>query len=173
MDGISQPSWFPKVDGSLLSRANLIEFIREFHRAHEIGNFFTMEFGVLNGEGSVDILRGLRSGEHKNHFGFDSFDGFPQNLSATDNDNLKLQASFHGGGYKGLNLNEVSKLVGLSVRTNTKIEFISGFFDKSLKDFDLTQLKDSFPLLMYVDCDLYTSSKLVFNFIDKIAMTGT
>jgi hypothetical protein len=54
------PSYYPQIQGDLLSRTNLFRWINEWRRAHAIGDFYTMEFGVLNGEGSVDILRQLR-----------------------------------------------------------------------------------------------------------------
>lgn len=54
------PSWYPTADGNLLSRTNLLRWIREWARAHEITEFDYFEFGVLNGESIVDAIRQLR-----------------------------------------------------------------------------------------------------------------
>ena len=56
------PSWYPTVQGDLLSRVNLFRWIREWARAHEIDDFDYFEFGVLNGESVVEAIRQLRGG---------------------------------------------------------------------------------------------------------------
>lgn len=59
---INHPSYYPSISGDLLSRTNLLRWIREWARAHEIDKFYYMEFGVLNGESMIDAIRQLRGG---------------------------------------------------------------------------------------------------------------
>lgn len=56
------PSWYPTVDGNPIGRTNLLRWIREWARAHEITEFDYFEFGVLNGESIIDAVRQLRGG---------------------------------------------------------------------------------------------------------------
>ena len=53
-------SWVPTVGGDLLSYVNLLSFIKEFARAHEISNYSYFEFGILNGESVIASIRQLR-----------------------------------------------------------------------------------------------------------------
>lgn len=130
-----------------------------------------MEFGVLNGQGAVDIIRQLRGTHYKAHYGFDSFEGFGK-ISEFDEQKSVLQPMFSSGVFVGLDKDAVYKSIKSHVMFDSELHLIEGFFEKSLKSFDKSQLS-GFPLLLYVDCDLYTSSKEVFEFIDDVAQTGT
>lgn len=75
----NHPSWKPTINGDLLTYINLLGFIKEFARAHEILKYSYFEFGVLNGESIISSIRQLRGGLSK-VFGFDTFYGIPNCL---------------------------------------------------------------------------------------------
>lgn len=130
-----------------------------------------MEFGVFNGEGSIDIIRQFRSPGYTAHYGFDSFSGFAK-ISGDDEQSLTLNPTFSSGAYKGVNIETVRQIIQSSVRFDGDVILTAGYFSDSLPKFDKSVLSD-FPLLFYVDCDLYSSSVDVFNFIDDIVEDGT
>lgn len=165
------PAYFPTVSGDLLSRTNLLKWIRTWAETQGIHDYYTMEFGVLNGEGSVDIIRQLRSDQYRAHYGFDSFEGFGE-ISGFDEEASKLHPSFSTGGYRGMKRAQVHESIKQHVRFDAELHLTEGFFKDSLPKFDKTNLK-GFPLMIYVDCDLYQSSKECFDFIEDIVEDGT
>jgi len=132
-----------------------------------------MEFGLLNGESVIDAVHQLKSGLKK-VYGFDSFEGLPP-LSQLDQVSAHFTPSFRTGNYKGLSEPDVRKNIELSSRIHTSDLILTpGFFDVSLPEFDKNQLLDSgFPLLFYLDCDLYSSTiDVLFSLEDQIT-SGT
>lgn len=170
---INHPSYFPSVTGDLLSRTNLFRWIREWARAHEIQKFYYMEFGILNGESIVDAVRQLRGGLEK-VYGFDSFSGLPP-LSQTDENSLTKGPSFFSGNYKGLAVEQVFNSITFSSRLAPQNLILTpGYFDVSLPKFDKIQLSSAgFPLAFYIDCDLYSSTKDVLEFITDLVDDGS
>jgi len=130
-----------------------------------------MEFGVLNGEGSVDIIRQFRSSGYKTHYGFDSFEGFGR-IDDVDTRNVHLQPAFDRNAYAGLSLDDCHRSIKSHTRSGATLKLTRGFFSETLRSFDKSQL-DGFPLLLYVDCDLYQSSTEVFEFLDAIVQNGS
>ena len=62
----------------------------------------------------------------------------------------------------------------LCVLDASRVHLAEGEFSKSLPRFDKTQLADKgFPICINVDCDLYSSSSVVFDFITDVVQTGT
>jgi O-methyltransferase len=170
---INMPSYAPSVQGDLLSRTNLFRWVREWARFHQIEDFYYMEFGLLNGESIIDAVRQLRVGL-KYVYGFDSFEGLPAH-SQVDLASGHLAPAFQKGSYKGLSEQEVRNNIVLSSRIPTENLILTpGFFDISLPKFDKNQLSNSgFPLLFYLDCDLYSSTVEVLNFISDLVQDGS
>ena len=171
---IDHPSYFPSVSGDLLSRTNLFRWIREWARAHEIEYFYYMEFGILNGESIVDAVRQLRGGGLEKVYGFDSFSGLPAH-SQIDANSSTSAPSFFEGNYKGLKLEEVMNSVTLSSRISRENLILTpGYFEVSLPNFNKAQISSaSFPLVFYIDCDLYSSTRDVLEFITDLVDDGS
>jgi hypothetical protein len=132
-----------------------------------------MEFGVLNGECTVDAIRQLRGGGLVKVFGFDSFQGLPGH-DPSDAEGFSLNPSFIPGNYQGLSCSQVFQNILLSSRIEKdNLVLIPGFFSDSLPLFDKKELDCGFPLVVYLDCDLYSSSMDVLNFIEDIVQDGT
>lgn len=105
-----------------------------------------LEFGVATGR-TISHIAGLSSG---NVYGFDSFEGLPQDW----------RSGFAKGAFAGA-LPQVPHNAIL----------IKGWFDKTLPDF---LSKQSGPLaFLHVDCDLYSSTKTIFDLLAPRIVSGT
>lgn len=169
-----EPQYHATVDGNLLSKVNLLRFIRAFHYSHDMPNGYFMEFGVLNGHGLIQAYSQLR-GRLTKIFGFDTFAGLPE-LSNEDNAANPLMPQFRAGNFASLPAEAVKQFVirSTSGLNDTNIAMVEGPFATTLPAFDRTQLENLGPCLaVNVDCDLYSSSKDVFAFLDGIVTTGT
>jgi hypothetical protein len=164
-------SWVPTVGGDLLSYVNLLRFIKDFARAHEISNYSYFEFGVLNGESVIESIRQLRGGLSK-VFVFDTFAGIPK-LEDSDLDPKELAPAFTEGNFKGLSLNAVKEIILRSTDFDANNLFlVEGDFRKSLKEYKV-DTKTNFPLVFHVDCDIYSSSKVVLEWVAQNAGDGS
>jgi len=171
---MQEPSYTSTLNGDILSRANLFKWIREFIRVNSLQkNGYYMEFGILNGEGMIQAYRILR-GMINHFFGFDSFSGLPR-LSNVDKKGENLTPIFYEGNFCGGTKEEVEKNIIKSTGIpDDQLTITPGYFTESLKQFDHQTLKNKGDLLVcYVDCDLYSSSKDVFVFIEPLVTTGT
>jgi O-methyltransferase len=162
------------VNGNLLSRGELLQFIRAFARASEIGPGYYMEFGVLNGSSMVEAW-GMLRGTLTHLYGFDSFAGLPPG-SIQDELSKPLMPAFKQGNFRSMSRDRVEELI-LASTFNLDSDMVTlseGFFEESLPSFDVARLEDKGPCLVaHVDCDLYSSSAAVFRFLDPIVTTGT
>jgi O-methyltransferase len=169
-----EPRFASSVDGGLLSRANLLQFMRAFFRASDVERGYYLEFGVLNGQSLIEtygILRGLLT----HLYGFDSFTGLPK-LSDTDQVSLSLMPSFSEGNFKSLSRGAIVDyvLAATSGLSSNQLTLVEGVYADTLSVFDTAQFADKGPCLVaHVDCDLYSSSRDVFAFLDGIVTTGT
>ena len=167
------PAFHPSLSGDLLSKTNLFKWIREFIRECGGEKGYYMEFGVLNGEGIINAYRQIRP--YLSHvYGFDSFAGFPD-LEPDDSEALDLHPGFDAGAYKGMSLEMVAKnIVSNSRMPEEKLSLVKGNFDQSLPSFDKNILQDKgSPVCIYIDCDLYSSTKYVLDFIRDLVVDGT
>lgn len=110
------------------------------------------EFGVKSGK-TINQLS-LKPSLRKSHiYGFDSFEGIPEDWSGTKT--LKGQLTNHG------------KLP----KVNKNVTLIKGWFKDSLPIF-LAAHKENFSLL-HIDCDIYQSTKDIFDNIMERIVPGT
>jgi len=115
-----------------------------------------LEFGVYQGKTMKHIAAAFPD---KMIYGFDSFQGLPEDWFLNAEDNISTRPA----GYFALeNLPEVPK----------NVKLIKGFFDQSLpkwlKENPVKQIS-----ILHIDCDLYSSTKTVFNFLNKYIVKGT
>jgi len=169
-----EPSYVINLNGDMLTRANQLKWIREFLRVNSMQNQgYYMEFGILNGEGMIQAYRVLR-GMINTFYGFDSFSGLPK-LSDKDENAKDLTPMLSSGNFHGADKtsveNHILQCTGIPMENLVLTE---GVFSDSLKRFDRTGIKEKGDLLVcYVDCDLYSSSRDVFEFINPLVTTGT
>ena len=169
-----EPRFIHSINGGLLSRPNLFQFIRAFFKTAEVQSGYYLEFGVFNGSSMLEaygILRGLVT----HLYGFDSFDGLPE-LSSDDAAATPLTPSFVAGNFRSLGVDAVRNLVlaGATRLAPEQLVLTPGFYEQTLPQFDCGKFADKGPCLVaHVDCDLYSSSRDVFRFLDGIVTTGT
>ena len=107
-----------------------------------------LEFGVYKCE-TINYLAKRLS--NLKIFGFDSFEGLPEN--------------WRDGFPKGtFSLNEIP-----SVEDN--VVLIKGWFEKSIPDFIIQNQDDI--VFLHIDCDLYSSTKTIFNNLNNQIKKGT
>ena len=107
------------------------------------------EFGVFKGE---TISRMARRRPDRKFYGFDSFEGLPEDWKP-------------GCGKGAFNLR------GIAPDVPANVELVKGWFDQSLPPF--LAAHPGAALLLHIDCDLYSSTKCVFDLLADRIGTGT
>lgn len=173
MDKVTKPSMRPLIHGDILKRANLFRWIREFIESQDMTPGYYMEFGLLNGECMIDAYRQFR-GLLSHYYGFDSFEGLPD-LSPDDEQAANLTPTFHKGNFASMQVEYVQQTIISSCRmAPDELSLVKGLFSESLPKFAKDSLpSQGAPLVVYIDCDLYSSTVDVLQFIDGLVTTGT
>jgi hypothetical protein len=117
---------------------------RSIELAPKTGLF--VEFGVASGR----TISHMASLTPSTLYGFDSFEGLPE----------AWRSGFGKGAFAG-NLPPVPK----------NVELIKGWFDKTLPDF-LAEHPEPIALL-HVDCDLYSSTRIIFDLLGSRLKRGS
>lgn len=115
-----------------------------------------LEFGVYRG-GTINLL----ADKFKNQtlYGFDSFEGLPEDWDMNDHPE------------KGYIEKERFALDSLPEVLNN-VELIKGWFNESIPKF--LETHDINPIkILHVDCDLYVSTKIVFDNLNDAIVPGT
>jgi len=112
-------------------------------------NGLIMEFGVYQGE-SINFIADLLP--NRQIYGFDSFEGLPETW----------RYNFYRGTFKLDNLPKVRKNVVL----------VEGLFEDTLPKF-IENYRDTPVSFLHIDCDLYSSTKTVFNYLKNNIVAGT
>lgn len=173
MQKITKPSIVPLIQGDLLRRCNLFRWIREYIEVMNLPNGYYMEFGVLNGECMIDAYRQFR-GPVSHFYGFDSFEGLPE-LSDEDKKSSELTPFFTKGNFSSMPQEFVRQNICSSCRMqDEELTLVKGYFSDSLPKFDKNECRSKgVPLVIYIDCDIYSSTVDVLNFIDDLVVSGT
>ncbi|MCP5055401.1 MAG: class I SAM-dependent methyltransferase [bacterium] len=169
---MSHPYYDPTVHGDVLSRLNLYRFIREHLYHGGAGEGYYLEFGVFNGDSMWEAYQSLR-GLVSHYVGFDSFEGLPE-LSQADQAAKDLQPFWDAGTVKGDTRDRVYE--GLVARgiPRDRLTLVEGFYEASLPATPPDFFEGKGPChVCLVDCDLYSSSKQVFEFVEPHLTTGT
>jgi hypothetical protein len=169
-----EPRFIHSITGGLVTRVSVLQFIRAFFQTSEVRNGYYLEFGVFNGSSMLEVY-GLLRGLVTHLYGFDSFDGLPD-LSSEDSEAAPMTPSFVPGNFRSIGVDAVRQLIlaGATRLGAENLILTPGFYENTLPAFDTAQLADKGPcLIAHVDCDLYSSSRDVFAFLDGVVTTGT
>jgi len=122
-----------------------------------------LEFGVWVGTSANIIANFMKSIAKQNKilYGFDSFEGLPEDW--TDPETNIVQEE----GKKG----HFSLNGDIPISNNPNVKFIKGWFDDTLPEF--IRGKTEPIALLHVDCDLYSSTKTVFDNLAQHIVPGT
>lgn len=113
------------------------------------GGIWYLEFGVFNGE-TINIIS--ETVTDKIIYGFDSFEGLPE--------------TWHYGFLK-----EAFSLNGNLPKVNENVRLIKGWFNETLPDFVKEHPEPC--AFIHIDCDLYSSTKTVFDTLKNQIVSGT
>lgn len=153
--------------GKYLGIYHSFEFINKYQHSRP-GDY--LEFGVYKGRAFIEAYKKAEEMKFDNmrFFAFDSFEGLPE-LGKND-------ASF-GHFYEGqysYSENDFLNTIEQNSVDLSRVTTVPGFYDKSLKEKGLKEkLGIKFASVIWVDCDLYVSTKPVLEFITDIIDTGT
>ncbi len=132
--------------------------LREFRNSYR-GNSSILEFGTSDGYAFTKMLHAtkyLGMEDRVMVHTFDSFEGMPPAVDAKDLD-LVGGDSWAPGEFRG----RYEDLRGYCAAKYHNFQIHKGYFDDTITNAFLTSLKSSPPILVWVDCDYYSSAKTV------------
>jgi len=135
------------------------------------------EFGVGLGGTLINYIKALRKFCKRSKkelysyhiFAFDSFNGLPKKKSPKDD-----YKEWYEGCYSH-SLSEIKQRVikqGIDLRQGT-VHLIKGFYEKTLTPELRNELKDYPPSIVTIDCDYYSSTKTVLEWLRPMLVSGT
>lgn len=128
------------------------------------GDYF--EFGCHSGYG-LSIFHRLISSHNMNNvrfFAFDSFEGFPTITGTDDYHDYKQ-------GMLAYRIEDFQQV--LKVNRMSNVIPVKGFFQDVLTDELRNRYEMNHAAIVFIDCDLYSSTKVVLEFIKNMLQTGT
>jgi hypothetical protein len=138
---------------------HVYEVLREF-RDHYEGRFSILEFGVADGYSFTKHLfatRYLGMTDRVLVHGFDTFTGLPEWTDPADQAMVGgeewVPGTFHG---------RYEELKDFCDRKYPNYQLHKGLFEDTLTDEFLASLQEFVPVLIWVDCDYYVSTKQIF-----------
>ena len=158
-----------KFAGSFYRMEQIYEVLREFKGAYK-GPFSILEFGTANGYSFAKMLyatRYLGMEDTVTVHAFDSFEGLRQ---STDKEDKGLIANdWAEGQYRG-NYEILKEHCEKRGHRNFRIH--KGYFEDTLTGAVVDEFKVSKPILLWVDCDYYSSTRTVFERMLPVLPTG-
>jgi hypothetical protein len=148
---------------------HVYQVCREFDRFYE-GKFSILEFGVAEGYSFTKKLYATRylGMEHRVMVhGFDTFEGLPENRDPADRGLVKSE-EWIAGEYRG----SYDDLLSYCERKYSNFRLHRGLFVDTLTHELLSELQEHLPILIWIDCDYYTSTKQVFERLIPFIPTG-
>ena len=129
------------------------------------GDYF--EFGLARGESFLIAHRMRRRYrlDQMKLFGFDSFEGLPEIDDPRDN--------VWSMGQYACSEDELRKILRRGGMRPNEYELIKGYYDRSLSAELHERLAGRRAAIAYIDCDLYSSTKLVLNFLSPYLVNGS
>jgi len=128
------------------------------------------EFGVFKGHTLLSAQTAADSLAIKRmrFFGFDSFEGLPEPTGI----DRTPEEHFYKGQYR-CSLEDVRKQLDRRGADWNRMNLIKGFFDETLNERTRRQLGLESVVLALVDCDLYSSTVAVLDFLRPLLLDGS
>ncbi|WP_408898101.1 TylF/MycF/NovP-related O-methyltransferase [Nocardioides sp. R1-1] len=115
-----------------------------------------LEFGVFQGE-SIRHWSSLNKNPESRFYGFDSFEGLPEDWKRFDGQMVKSHFDVDGA---------------LPDIDDDRVSFVPGWFQHTLDSF-LEKFEPQGQLVLHVDSDLYSSALYVLTRLDALLVPGT
>jgi len=138
---------------------HIYEVLSEFKNTYK-GSFSMLEFGVGSGYSFTKKLyatKYLKMEDRVIVHGFDSFEGLPETSDYRDQDLVA-----NDGWVKGQFKENYEELYEYCRKHYRNFELHRGWFDKTITEEFLKGLRTFLPILIWIDCDYYTSARTVF-----------
>lgn len=144
--------------------ANCISILKRT-RGNNIGDY--LEFGVFNGSSMSSIYLTAKELDFKmRFFGFDAFKGLPKE-SEKEDDNV-WKEGFYSCSFE--KMTQCLKKRGINPK---EINWVKGWYKDTLNDRTVNKFKINNPGIIFIDCDTYSSSKSVLDFIGPMIKNET
>lgn len=132
-----------------------------------VGRFSVLEFGTSDGYSFVKLLyaaRYLRLTDRVMLHTFDTFEGMPAAVDEKDEEWTRRD-NWVPGQFKG----RYEELDAYCSKRYTNYRIHRGYFEQSIDTAFLSSLDEYPPILIWIDCDYYSSTRTVFErLIDRI-----
>jgi O-methyltransferase len=135
------------------SRKDLHGFLNEAHLKAGTAPVDYLEFGVYRGS-SIRLWTDLNKHPDSRFFGFDSFEGLPEDWSSTN-----PKGTFNTDG----RMPEID---------DARVNFVVGWFQNSLPRF-LSSFQAKHRLVVHIDCDLFSSALYCLATLNPLIEAGT
>jgi hypothetical protein len=148
---------------------HIYEVLREFDAKH-VGNFSILEFGVADGYSFTKKLHAakyLGMEDRVTIHGFDTFEGLPEIDNSVDSP-LVVGDDWEAGTYHG----RLDELQAHCASNYKNFELHRGMFEDTIVDDFLETLLENKPILIWIDCDLYSSTHSIFTKLIPFIPTG-
>jgi O-methyltransferase len=136
---------------------------RKWLKGDEIGDY--LEFGVFNGNsiGSMVLARESAGIPSMRLFGFDSFEGLPAGSEEED-------AGVWKTGFYACSFEKMQQCLLRRNIDQKDITWVRGWYNETLNQETVEKLNLHKIALIFIDCDTYSSSKAVLDFIAPFAV---
>ena len=144
---------------SLLSSQNLFQSNIQKLKGDQIGDY--LEFGVFNGSSIASMHAAREKSGVQNHmrlFGFDAFQGLPPGSENEDGGVWKA-------GFYACSFAQTRECLKQRAVDPDDITWVEGWYDETLTPELSEKLNFSNLGIVFIDCDTYSSSKMVLDFI--------
>lgn len=130
-------------------------------RGKEIGDY--LEFGVFNGNsiGSMFLAKNAADLNSMRLFGFDAFEGLPSNSENEDDGVWKK-------GFYSCSFEQMKQCLKKRNINPDEITWVNGWYDQTLNNETIAKFNLKKIAIVFIDCDTYSSSKTVLNFIQPL-----
>lgn len=158
-----------KTIGGFYRIDHIYDVIKEF-KNHYKGNFSILEFGVADGYSFTKKLYAvsyLKMDDRTMVHGFDTFEGLPTISDSADN-SLVTGREWTENHFKG----RYDNLMDYCRGKYKNFKLHKGLFEETITDEFLESLKEQPPILIWIDCDYYSSTKAVFERLIPYIPTG-
>jgi len=155
--------------GSFYRMDHIYDVLKEFKK-HYKGNFSIIEFGVADGYSFTKKLYAVRYLKMEDRImvhGFDTFEGLPDKTSQADH-SLVVGSGWRKGHYEG----RYDNLMKYCRGKYRKFRLHKGLFEETITDDFLEALRGQPPILIWVDCDYYSSTRVIFERLIPYMPTG-
>ena len=140
--------------------ATCIKILQE-SKGKEIGDY--LEFGVFNGSSISSMYLTAKEARLSSmrFFGFDAFQGLPKGAENEDDGVWKK-------GFYACSFEKMKECLQRKKINPKEINWVKGWYDQTLNNTTVTKLKLEKIAIVFIDCDTYSSSKAVLNFIGPL-----